>query len=77
MPNATSETELGWYLEHIESAPLLSPGQAAKLARRVRQYGDLLARERLILCHLRLVVKIARTSSNPHLTLGDLIDDVV
>ena len=75
MAKATSRTGLGRYLKRIGSAPLLSSGQAAALARRVREHGDPIARERLILCNLRLVVNIAGEFSSPYMTLGDLIDE--
>ncbi len=64
---------LGWYLEQIKSAPLLTAEQERQLSRRVREHSDPVAREQMIRSNLRLVVKIAKEYSNPGMTLSDLV----
>jgi len=73
MAGVTSKTGLGWYLERIKSAPLLTADEEKQLARRLREHSDPIAREQMIASNLRLVVKIAKEYSNPGMTLGDLV----
>lgn len=73
MATSTSSPDLGWYLEHIKSTPLLSARQERQLARRIRHHSDPIARERMIRANLRLVVRIAKDYSTPGMTLGDLV----
>jgi len=69
----TSKAGLGWYLERIKTTPLLTADQERQLARRIREHSDALAREQMIHANLRLVVNVAKTYSNPGMTLSDLV----
>lgn len=62
------------YLRDIEFRPLLSPEEEVRFARLARA-GDPSGRERMIVCNLRLVVKIARRYMNRGLALLDLIEE--
>ncbi|MBS0287173.1 MAG: RNA polymerase sigma factor RpoS [Proteobacteria bacterium] len=62
------------YLREIGSSPLLSAEEEIFYARLSLQ-GDLKARNHMIQCNLRLVVKIARRYLNRGLTLLDLIEE--
>lgn len=62
------------YLNEIGAARLLSPREELRVARRVRR-GDQRARQRMIVCNLRLVVKIARRYLDRGLPLLDLIEE--
>ncbi len=62
------------YLAEIGYAPLLKAEQEIHLAR-LSQQGDTAARNRMIECNLRLVVKIARRYMNRGLALLDLIEE--
>ena len=73
MAKETSKAGLGWYLEQIKSAPLLTAEQERQLARRVQEHSDPVARETMIQSNLRLVVTIAKDYSNPGMTLSDLV----
>ncbi len=62
------------YLDEIGASPLLTADEEKDLARRARD-GDEPARQRMIECNLRLVVKIARRYLNRGLPLLDLIEE--
>jgi len=62
------------YLKEIGASPLLSAQEEVHYAR-LAQKGDLKARNHMIQCNLRLVVKIARRYLNRGLTLLDLIEE--
>ena len=63
------------YLQEIGHNPLLTAEEEASLGFRVQQ-GDLTARNRLIECNLRLVIRIARRYQQRHtLPLLDLIEE--
>ena len=62
------------YLDEIGVSPLLTAEEEKTLARCARD-GDEAARQRMIECNLRLVVKIAKRYSNRGLPLLDLIEE--
>ncbi len=70
--NESDPTQI--YLKDIGLSPLLTPDQEIHYARLTRK-GDLLARNHMIECNLRLVVKIARRYLNRGLSLLDLIEE--
>nr|WP_093187583.1 RNA polymerase sigma factor RpoS [Thiocapsa sp. KS1] len=62
------------YLNEIGESKLLTAEEEVSLAR-AAQSGDNAARQRMIVCNLRLVVKIARRYLNRGLPLLDLIEE--
>jgi len=62
------------YLHDVECHKLLTPEDEQHYARLALQ-GDAAARERMIVCNLRLVVKIARRYMHRGLELADLIEE--
>lgn len=62
------------YLKEIEFSPLLTPEEEIKYGRLARE-GDALGRKKMIVCNLRLVVKISRRYMNRGLPLPDLIEE--
>lgn len=62
------------YLREIGRYPVLSINEERELALKARA-GDLEARKKLILCNLKLVVKIARSHRSGNVPLLDLIEE--
>lgn len=62
------------YLKEIGASPLLSAEEEVYYSRKSRK-GDLQARQHMIKCNLRLVVKISRRYLNRGLSLLDLIEE--
>jgi RNA polymerase sigma-32 factor len=63
------------YTNAAYQVPVLTAGEERSLAERLRDYDDLNAARRLILSHLRFVVRIARGYSGYGLPLADLIQE--
>jgi RNA polymerase primary sigma factor len=61
-------------LQRANQFRLLKPAEEIELAQRIER-GDLVAKERLINCNLRLVVSIARRYQGHGLTLNDLVQE--
>ena len=61
-------------LQRANEFRLLRPAEELELAQRIER-GDLVAKERLINCNLRLVVSIARRYQGHGLTLNDLVQE--
>lgn len=68
------ENGLSQYLAEISKIPLLSPAEELALARKAKQ-GDGIARKRLIVSNLRLVVSIAKKYLYYGMPLLDLIEE--
>lgn len=62
------------YLKEIEFSPLLTAEEEIKYGRLARS-GDEFGRKKMIVCNLRLVVKIARRYMGRGLPLPDLIEE--
>lgn len=63
------------YLQEVQSYPMLTAEEEIKLAKRYHEYGDLEAAKRLVLTHLKLVVKIAMEYRNAYNNILDLIQE--
>lgn len=68
------DSGLQLYLREINQTRLLVAEEEITLARRIRK-GDLLARDEMIRCNLRLVVSIAKNYTHRGLSLLDLIEE--
>lgn len=66
---------LSAYLQWVNTIPLLTESEEKELANRLRQHNDVEAARKLVLSHLRLVVRIARGYSGYGLNQGDLIQE--
>ncbi|MBR3581959.1 MAG: sigma-70 family RNA polymerase sigma factor [Kiritimatiellae bacterium] len=74
MAEDREQSNMDIYLREIGRVELLSPGEEAELARRIRA-GDAEARDRMIRANLRLVVAIAKEYAKIGLPLLDLISE--
>lgn len=63
------------YLQYVNRIPLLTDEEERELALRLRDQQDLTAAKRLILAHLRYVVRVARGYMGYGLPLADLIQE--
>ncbi len=63
------------YMRQVNATPLLTAEEEYALAKRYREEGDLLAAQRLVLSHLRYVVRIAKMYSGYGLQIADLIQE--
>jgi len=64
------------FLNEAGRYPLLTAAEEVELAKRIEK-GDMLAKERMINCNLRLVVSIAKRYQTQGITLGDLVQEGV
>lgn len=63
------------YISYINGLPMLSPEEELALAKRWHYQQDLEAARKLVMAHLRVVVKLARKYSGYGLPLADLIQE--
>lgn len=63
------------YIARINRIPMLTPEQEKSLATQLQQNQDLAAAQRLVMAHLRFVVKIARGYKGYGLSMADLIQE--
>ena len=68
-----AKTTMGWYLDKITEAKLLTREEEQELARRIRQDNDPVARQEMIQANLRLVVNIAKQFTGRGMPLTDLV----
>ena len=64
------------FLNEAGRYPLLTAAEEVELAKRIEK-GDMIAKERMINCNLRLVVSIAKRYQTQGITLGDLVQEGV
>lgn len=63
------------YIQRVNDIPMLSLEEEQDLATRLQENGDLQAAQRLVLAHLRFVVRVARGYLGYGLPLADLIQE--
>ena len=63
------------YIARVQQIPMLSAEEEQDLARRYQHHADLEAARRLVMAHLRFVVKIARGYAGYGLSKSDLIQE--
>ena len=63
------------YIQTVHQIPILSAEEERDLTRRLHEHGDVDAARRLVLAHLRFVVRVARGYSGYGLALSDLIQE--
>jgi RNA polymerase sigma-32 factor len=67
--------DLDSYIRAAHAMPMLSEQEEYQLAVRLRDYNDVEAAQRLILSHLRFVIRIARDYKNYGLPQADLVQE--
>ena len=75
MAFANRPDELAAYSRTVTKTPLLSREEEKELARRWRDTRDPAALDRLVLCNLRAVFKIAGAHRSKHASLEDLVQE--
>ena len=70
-----SSASIEAYLQAVSNIPVLDQDDEQKLARRLRDDGDIQAAQKLILSNLRFVVHVARGYSGYGLPLADLVQE--
>jgi RNA polymerase sigma-32 factor len=75
LPVPSAVGSLDHYVQTVNRFPLLTQDQEQRLARKLRDEGDLDAARELVLSHLRVVVAIARGYLGYGLPHGDLIQE--
>jgi len=63
------------YISAVHQIPVLTANEERELAERLRDHGDMEAARRLVLSHLRFVIRIARGYLGYGLPLPDLIQE--
>lgn len=63
------------YIHRVNQVPMLSAEEESDCARRFHEDGDIEGARRLVLAHLRYVVRVARGYAGYGLPLGDLIQE--
>lgn len=63
------------YIARVQQIPMLSAEEELELARRYQRHSDLEAARRLVMAHLRFVVKIARGYAGYGLSKSDLVQE--
>lgn len=63
------------YVQRLNEIPMLTPEEEYELATRYKESGDLPAAQRLVLAHLRYVVRVSRGYLGYGLPLADLIQE--
>ncbi len=73
--NPLSVGSLGSYIHWANTIPLLTQEEETELATRLRDHNDIEAARRLILSHLRFVIRVARGYNGYGLPMADLIQE--
>ncbi len=63
------------YIQSVNQVPILTQEEEVELARRLRDFNDIEAARRLVMSHLRFVVKIARGYNGYGLQQADLVQE--
>ncbi|MGQ0656601.1 MAG: RNA polymerase sigma factor RpoH [Chromatiales bacterium] len=75
LPLVPATGSLEAYIHSVNRIPMLTPEEEGELAERFRRENDLEAARRLVMSHLRFVVRVARGYSGYGLPLADLIQE--
>ena len=75
IPLSPSLDSFDLYQQQVQAIPLLTEQEEMNLAKKLHEENDLNAARQLIMSHLRLVIKIARSYSGYGLNQADLVQE--
>ena len=75
MPALAGSSSLEAYIQAARSVPILSPEEEYSLAQDLQDNGNIESAQKLVLPHLRFVIKIANNYSGYGLPVADLIQE--
>lgn len=75
LPSLTATGSLDAYIQSVYKIPVLTQEEEYSLAKSLRENDDTIAAQKLILPHLRFVIKVANNYSGYGLALADLIQE--
>lgn len=75
VPNNASVESLDAYIRFANKVPMLTPEEEKELGEKLRDFNDIDAAQRLIMSHLRFVIKVSRGFSGYGLPQADLIQE--
>jgi RNA polymerase sigma-32 factor len=75
LPIPSAVGSLDAYIQAVNQVPMLDADEERRLARELRDHGDLEAAKTLVLSHLRFVVHVARGYQGYGLGMADLIQE--
>ena len=75
IPLSPSLDSFDLYQQQVQAIPLLTEQEEMNLAKKLHEENDLNAARQLIMSHLRLVIKIARSYSGSGLNQADLVQE--
>ena len=75
IPLSPSLDSFDLYQRQVQAIPMLTEEEEMELATKLHQHNDLNAARQLIMSHLRLVIKIARSYSGYGLNQADLVQE--
>lgn len=75
IPLSPSLDSFDLYQQQVQAIPLLTEQEEIGLAKKLHEENDLTAARQLIMSHLRLVIKIARSYSGYGLNQADLVQE--
>ena len=75
IPLSPSLDSFDLYQQQVQAIPLLTEEEEIGLAKKLHEENDLTAARQLIMSHLRLVIKIARSYSGYGLNQADLVQE--
>jgi len=75
LPTLLGSSNLDAYIQAARSVPILSPEEEYSLARDLQDNGNIESAQKLVLPHLRFVIKVANNYAGYGLPLADLIQE--
>ena len=75
MPALTGSSNLEAYIQAARSVPILSAEEEYSLARDLQETGNIESAQKLVLPHLRFVIKVANNYAGYGLPIADLIQE--